>query len=128
MKLEQLEIELKKAVDGLLMMSETDEPFEFYFDEQHNASQLNEETVRKLAGMPAGYPMEAVEVDYFFRNMVKHEDEQQAKRFQHLLHLLQDNLQGVKAYRVGEQRITVLILGLTEDEIIAGLKTVLVET
>lgn len=133
MKLEQVENELKKASNGLLMISETEEPFEFYYDEMHDGEQLTEDTVRKLAGMPAGYPLEVVEVDYFFRNMTQQIDEndasqkEQSERFQVLVDRLKA-LQDVKAYRIGEQRITVLILGTTEEGKIAGLKTVLVET
>jgi hypothetical protein len=134
MEIKQLEAELKKASDGLLMMSETDEPFEFYFDEQHSGAELNEETVRKLAGMPAQYPLEVVELDYFFRNMTRSNDgdsevqRQQAQRFQILQSKLHELLYDVRAYRIGESRITVFILGKTPDGKIAGLKTVVVET
>jgi hypothetical protein len=116
------------------MRSETDEPFEFYYDEEHTAEELNEETVRKLAGMPAKYPMEVQEVEYFLRNMTKanpengEEGQRTAKRFQQLQEKLKELLQDVKAYRVGEDRISVLILGKTPDGQIAGLKTVVVET
>lgn len=134
MKLEQIETELKKASNGLLMKSETDEPFEYFYDEQHDASQLNNATVLKLAGMPAGYPMDVIDIDHFFRNMTRVQDEnvpnnkEQAQRFQQLVGKLKETLQEVKAYCIGEQRITVFILGKTEDGYIAGLKTVLVET
>jgi tRNA U34 5-carboxymethylaminomethyl modifying GTPase MnmE/TrmE len=130
MTIEQIEAELKNAINGLLMMSETDEPFEYYYDEQHDAEELNEETVRKLAGMPAQYPMEVVDLEYFFRNMTRPETvgEQQAQRFQHLQDKLRELLQDVKVYRIGENRITVFILGKSPDGKIAGLKTVVVET
>ncbi len=133
MKLEQIEKDLKNATDGLLMISETEEPFEFYHDEVHGGEHLTEDTVLKLAGMPAGYPLEVVEVDYFFRNMTQQLDaneagqEERAERFRVLVEMLK-TLQDVKAYRIGEQRVTVLIIGTTEEGKIAGLKTVLVET
>ncbi|MHC2990946.1 sugar-non-specific nuclease inhibitor NuiA-like protein [Pontibacter sp. HJ8] len=134
MELKQIEKELKDAVNGLLMQSETDEPFEFYYDEEHTVSELNEDTVRKLAGMPAQYKIEVQEVDYFLRNMTRvnsengNESQQQGIRFQQLQDKLYELLQDVKAYRVGENRISVLILGKTPDGQIAGLKTVVVET
>ncbi|WP_018477896.1 nuclease A inhibitor family protein [Pontibacter roseus] len=134
MELKQIEEELKRAFNGLLMRSETDEPFEFYYDEENTADKLNEDTVRKLAGMPAEYPLEVVEVDYFFRNMTKvnpengTEGEQQAQRFRQLQEKLQELLQDVKVYKVGEDRISVLILGKTPNGEIAGIKTVVVET
>ncbi|MFD2244738.1 nuclease A inhibitor family protein [Pontibacter ruber] len=130
MDIKQIEAELKKASNGLLMMSETDEPFEFYYDEEHVANNLDTENVLKLAGMPAEYPAEVVDLEYFFRNMTRPDvaGEQQAQGFQRLQATLHELLQDVKVYRIGENRITVFILGKTPDGKIAGLKTVVVET
>jgi hypothetical protein len=133
MTIVQLEDELNQATNGLLMMSESDEPFEFFYDEQHSGEELDEETVLKLAGMPAQYPIEVVELDYFFRNMTAPSEEgdeakARAARFQQLQARLQELLQDVKVYRIGETNITVFILGRTQQNEIAGLKTVVVET
>ena len=133
MNLEQLETELKQAVNGLLMRSETDEPFEFYYDEEHAGSKLNEETVRKLAGMPAQYPMKVVDLDEFLRSQVRPAEETpdelaRAERFRQLQAKLHELLPDVKVYRIGETRITAFILGTTQAGEIVGLKTVQVET
>ncbi|PVY38761.1 nuclease A inhibitor family protein [Pontibacter virosus] len=134
MDLKTIESELKEATDGLLMMSETDAPFEFYHAENFRNEKLDEETVLKLAAMPADYPFEEMELGYFFRNMTKSrpesgdEDGQQVGRFQNLEKKLHELLQNVKVYRVGETQKLVLILGRTPDGEIAGLKTMVVET
>ncbi|SIQ95813.1 nuclease A inhibitor family protein [Pontibacter lucknowensis] len=134
MDLKQIETELKEATDGLLMISETDAPFEFYQAENFKGETLDEETVLKLAAMPADYPFEELELGYFFRNMTHarpdagEEGMQQAKRFQHLEKKLHELLQDVKVYRVGETQKLVLILGRTPNGEIAGLKTMVVET
>ncbi|WP_161887602.1 nuclease A inhibitor family protein [Pontibacter russatus] len=133
MNLEQIETELKQAVNGLLMRSETDEPFEFFYDEEHDSTELNEETVRKLAGMPAQYPLLVVELDEFFRSQVRPAEETpdelaRAERFRQLQAKLHELLPDVKVYRIGETRISVFILGTTAAGEITGLKTVLVET
>ena len=133
MHLEQIETELRQAVNGLLMRSETDEPFEFFYDEEHDGSELNEETVRKLAGMPAQYPMEVVGLDEFFRSQVRPSEETpdeltRAERFRQLQAKLHELLPDAKAYRIGETRISVFILGTMEAGEVTGLKTVLVET
>ncbi|PKV75441.1 nuclease A inhibitor family protein [Pontibacter ramchanderi] len=134
MDLKQIETELKAATDGLLMLSETDAPFEFYLAENFQGEELNEETVLKLAGMPADYPYEEMELGYFFRNMTQARPDagekglQQANRFQNLEKKLQELLQGVKVYRIGETQKLVLILGRTPGGEIAGLKTMVVET
>jgi hypothetical protein len=133
MTIAQLESELMEASKGLLMLSESDEPFEFFYDEQHSGEELNEDTVRKLAGMPAQYPLKVEALEYFFRNMTMlseqgAEAETRATRFRALQDKLKELLQDVKAYRIGETRITVFILGRTHQNEIAGLKTVVVET
>jgi hypothetical protein len=134
MKLNEIEEQLKEATDGLLMMSETDAPFEFYHAENFKGDTLDDDTVRKLAAMPSDYPLEKVELEYFFRNMTHARPEngeegmQQAKRFENLQKKLRELLQDVQVYRIGESQIVVLILGRTPDGEIAGLKTMLVET
>ncbi|WP_299699688.1 nuclease A inhibitor family protein [uncultured Pontibacter sp.] len=135
MDLKQIETELKEASDGLLMMSETDAPFEFYHAEDLTADdELDEETVLGLAAMPAEYPMEEVDLEYFLRNMTHARPEtgdegmQLAKRFENLQKKLRELLQDVKVYRVGETQKLVLILGRTPNGEIAGLKTMVVET
>ncbi|MBF8962443.1 nuclease A inhibitor family protein [Pontibacter sp. FD36] len=134
MDLKQIETELKEATDGLLMISETDAPFEFYQAEEFQGETLDEETVLKLAAMPADYPFEEMELGYFLRNMTHarpdagDEGMQQAKRFQNLEKKLHELLQDVKVYRVGETQKLVLILGRTPGGEIAGLKTMVVET
>ncbi|MCP2044594.1 nuclease A inhibitor family protein [Pontibacter sp. HSC-36F09] len=134
MDLKTIEAELKAATDGLLMMSETDAPFEFYHAENFRHEKLDKETVLRLAGMPAEYPFEELELGYFFRNMTQARPEageegmQQANRFQHLEKKLHELLEDVKVYRVGETQKLVLILGRTSDGEIAGLKTLVVET
>lgn len=133
MSFEHIKKELTEATSGLLMMSETDEPFEIYYKARHGDSHLDEESVRKLSGMPAQYPVEVVELSHFFRNQTRSlEDTPQsaarAKRFQQLQAKLQELLQGVKVFRIGETRITAFILGTTGAGEVAGLKTVVVET
>lgn len=134
MDLKQIETELKEASDGLLMRSETDSPFEFYQAENFKDEKLDEDTILKLAAMPADYPYEEVELEYFFRNMTHarpeagDEDMQQAKRFENLQKKLRELLQDVKVYRVGEAQKLVLILGRAPGGEIAGLKTMVVET
>jgi hypothetical protein len=134
MELNEIENQLKEATDGLLMMSETDAPFEFYHAENFKGDTLDDDTVRKLAAMPSDYPLEKVELEYFFRNMTHARPEngeagmQQAKRFEQLQKKLRELLQDVQVYRIGEAQILVLILGRTSNGEIAGLKTMLVET
>lgn len=134
MNKEELENELKPFYDGLLMLSETDSPFEFYYFENTQNLPLNENTVASLAGKSSGTEIKTEELAYFFRNMTRIYPEdgpdrkQQADRFTQLQHKLEELLQDVKVYKADEISITAYILGQTPNGDIAGLRTVVVET
>ncbi|RAU83138.1 nuclease A inhibitor family protein [Pontibacter arcticus] len=134
MTTEQLEQELNRASDGLLMLSETDAPFEVFVHEQPAGNELTHDDIVKLAGKPSDYGVKVEELDYFFRNMTNLSDAEepqkaeQAQRFRNLQNTLQNLLTDVKVYRVGERNISVFILGKTADGTIAGLKTLVIET
>lgn len=134
MNKEELENELKPFYDGLLMMSETDSPFEFYYFENTKDLPLNENTVASLAGKSSGTEIKTEELSYFFRNMTRLYPEdgpdrkQQADRFTQLQQKLEEVLQDVKVYKADEISITAYILGQTPNGDIAGLRTVVVET
>ena len=134
MNKEQLEETLKQLTDGLLMMSETDAPFEFFYFENPERQSLSKETVAHIAGKTNSDEIETQELDYFFRNMVRlyPEDnearQQEVARFQELQQRLHELLQDVQVYRASAIGTTVYILGKTENGDIAGLRTFVVET
>lgn len=134
MNQQQLEQELKPLYDGLLMRSETDNPFEFYYFNNTQNLPLNPDTVAKLAGKSNGAEIRIEPLDYFFRNMVRLYPEdgearrQEAERFKRLQQRLQELLQNVQVFKADEISITAYILGQLPNGDIAGLRTVVVET
>lgn len=134
MNKQELENTLKQLTDGLLMRSETDAPFEFFYFENPEGMPLNKETVAHIAGKTTSSEIGTEELDYFFRNMVRTypedgpERQQEARRFQELQQTLQQLLRDVKVYRAGDRSITVYILGNTGNGDIAGIRTLIVET
>lgn len=131
---EQLQNELKPIYDGLLMRSETDSPFEFYYFENTQGLPLNADTVAKLAGKTTGDEIKTEPLDYFFRNMKRLYPEdgevrkKEAERYNLLENRLQELLRDVQVYKADEISITAYILGQTQNGDIAGLRTVVVET
>jgi hypothetical protein len=131
---EQLKNELQPYYDGLMMLSETDNPFEFYFFRNSQNLPLNTDTVASLAGKSSGSEIRTEELDYFFRNMVRvypedaDDRKQDAERFKKLQHKLQELLQDLKVFKADEISITAYILGKTPNGDIAGLRTIVVET
>jgi hypothetical protein len=121
---------LKQATDGLLMISESEYPFEVFAWE---SGQLNLTTVLKKTGHSQETLVKVVEIDDFFRNSVTaedwHEDEEKAtvKKFQNLVNVLKTNLTDLQVYRIGSKEIDVYIFGTTPDGI-AGISTKVIET
>ena len=124
---------LQSAADGLLFLSETDAPLTPFIWPADKDEKLTPELVGKLAGAPANTPIKSVKLETFFRPATQeeewHNDEEkaQAQRFQTLVTVIKDTLEGIKVFRVGETNIDVYIVGTVEGGY-AGLKTNIVET
>ncbi|MBC1218672.1 nuclease A inhibitor family protein [Nostoc sp. UCD121] len=122
---------LKEASTGLLMMSESDYPFEVV--QWEGAAPATPEKILQLTGSQ-NLPVEVVELDYLFRNCAFEQEwhndsqKQDVKRFQTLIQTLKDNLSDIKVYRVGQINIDAYIIGQTKDGDLAGVVTKLVET
>ncbi|MBC5773551.1 sugar-non-specific nuclease inhibitor NuiA-like protein [Pontibacter sp. KCTC 32443] len=131
---EQLQGELMPLIDGLLMRSETDSPFEFYYFDNTQNLPLDAETAAKLTGKTNSTEIKTEPLDYFFRNMVRlypedgEDRKQEAQRFALLQQKLQELLRDVQVYKADEISITAYILGTTPEGDIAGIRTVVVET
>ncbi|MEH2155649.1 nuclease A inhibitor family protein [Nostoc sp.] len=124
---------LKQSSADLLMMSESDYPFEvFLWTDQANA--LTTQKLLQLTDHPQDSSVEEVALDYLFRNCAFEQewhDEQQkqnVKKFQTFVQTLKDNLNEIKVYRIGTIDIDVYIIGKTPSGDIAGLSTKVVET
>ncbi|TXK29678.1 sugar-non-specific nuclease inhibitor NuiA-like protein [Pontibacter qinzhouensis] len=129
-----LQQELEKAAEGLLFMSETDAPLQFYYHETATAEPVDEELIATLAGKTAGKEVVTEDLTHFFRNMTNpHPDAGEemlanAGKFQKLVATLQEHLTEVTVYKIQEQATKVLILGKTASGAIAGYETLVVET
>ena len=113
---------LQKASKGLQYTSETEAGFEPFLWE---ADKLTKDRLLELAGAEEGTAVEEDTLDRFFR-AVPAEDR---AKFDRLAKALQDQLSGIKVYRVGDEaEKEVYIVGRTKDGEWAGLKTEVVET
>jgi histidine triad (HIT) family protein len=114
---------LKQASKGLMMPSESDAPFTaFAWDD---SGDLTHERLLKLAKEPAGSAVEEDSLDNLLRT-VPTEDRQ---KFDPLRKTLQEQLSGVKVFKVGDEaERRVYIVGKTKEGKWAGLRTTVVET
>ncbi|MEH2010586.1 nuclease A inhibitor family protein [Nostoc sp.] len=122
---------LKEASTGLLMMSESDYPFEVV--QWEGAAPATQEKILQLTGSQ-DLPIEVVDLDYLFRNCVFEQEwhnelqKKDVQKFQTLVQTLKDNLSDISVYRVGKINIDAYIIGKTQDGDLAGVVTKLVET
>lgn len=124
---------LTKASKGLLYPSETDEPFTT-FSWKEAEGELTKEKLLQRARKPAGSPVREVPLRDFFKDLTTaqdwHGEEEKAavEKYGNLLAVIRQNLSDVKVFKVGATKVSVFIVGKTEEGDWAGLKTTAVET
>ncbi|MEH2449943.1 nuclease A inhibitor family protein [Nostoc sp.] len=122
---------LKEASTGLLMMSESDYPFEVV--QWEGAAPATQEKILQLTGSQ-DLPIEVVDLDYLFRNCAFEQEwhnelqKKDVQKFKTLVQTLKDNISDISVYRVGKINIDAYIIGQTKDGDLAGVVTKLVET
>lgn len=129
----QLIEQLTEAVADLLWLSEADYPWQVIWLPEA-ITDLNCQTLLQYYNYPPTSKIITTTVDSFLASaVVKQEwyDEAetiQAQRYHNLWELLQENLQDIQVYLVGETEIDVYLLGVTEYRTIVGISTKIVET
>lgn len=125
---------LKEASDGLYCLSEADYPFEAFLWEDQTKEPLTVERLVQQVGHPQDTPVEVIELVQFFEGSTEEQDwygpeeKEMVAKYQNLVKTLEDNLQDIKVYRVGEVKIDVYIIGKTGSSALAGLSTKVLET
>ncbi|MBH8555862.1 nuclease A inhibitor family protein [Nostocaceae cyanobacterium CENA357] len=125
---------LKQATDSLLMMSESEYPFEVFVWSNEGQEPLTNQKLLQLTGNSQETSIETVELNYFFRNCVDHKEwhdetqKQNVQKFQLLVKILKDNLNDIQVYRIGTININVYIVGKTPSKDLAGISTQVIET
>jgi histidine triad (HIT) family protein len=115
---------LEKASKGLLLPSESEAPFQPFLWQDAGAK-LSRARLRELMNADEGESVEELSLDELFQT-VPSEDQ---KTFQKLADTLEQQLSGVKVYKVGDEpERKVYIVGKTADGALAGLQTTVVET
>lgn len=123
---------IQQASQGLLMMSESDYPFQTFHWIDAPASIENK--LLQETGHDANTLIETTTLDHFFRNMTSAGDradarqQETAARFTLLKNTLLQKLSGIVVYRIGTIQVDAFILGKLADGSYAGLRTRLVET
>jgi hypothetical protein len=112
---------LKKATQGLLYPSESDEPFEPFVWKPTTNDPAKEIAARS----PPGAKVREQSVDDFFAALATTED---AVRYAALRRELESRLKGLRVFRVGEIEVAVYLIGKAPTSEWAGVRTTSIET
>ena len=122
---------LNEASAGLFYLSESDYPFEVVSLE---AAINVEDALRTLLEKRNETPVKIESLEQFLRNMTtlhpsaSSEQQNTVQRYIHLKQVLQEELQDVAVYLLGEIEIDAFILGRTGEGSYAGLRTKVIQT
>ena len=119
---------LEELTEGLLYMSETDAPLEFYQLDSAAARQWPPAAVAQfleLIGEDPGEPIQAIPPEQFFEELRQGNDPDQVQALQTAF---SEELEELRCYRVGEVEIQIYLLGRDRPGRVVGLNTLSVET
>lgn len=125
---------LKQASKNLVMMSESEYPYEVVLWSNQGQEPLTNQKLLQLTAHSPETSIETVDINYFFRNCAEEKEwhdevqKQDVEKFQSLLQTLKDNLHEIQVYRIGTINIDVYIIGKTPSGDLAGISTKIVET
>lgn len=127
-----IQAQLSPLLAGLFFLSESQAPLEPVSCPRPAGALPSPELLTAL-GEPATAPVQVVELPYFLRNHTSPTgvlgDAALAARYQALLDFMTQQLGAVQVYRVGsEPQIHAYALGEVAGKLLAGFKTVLIET
>ena len=108
--------QLKRATAGLLVMSESDYPFEII--QWDGSTVINPEFLRSLTYEPEESSVEETSLEQFLAS----------GPFEHLERLLRKHLTDLKVYKVGVINIPVYIIGKSPEGSWLGLSTRVIQT
>lgn len=129
---EQILSELEQVSGGLMFVSESDSPFETVRWE--GVAEVSAPYLRGLSGQSEETLVQTETVEDFFRAAASEADWKgaaelaTARKYQTLIRVLEENLEDVRVYRVGEINIKVYIVGRSAAGNWLGLSTRVVET
>jgi hypothetical protein len=124
---------LKHSSAGLMMMSESEYPFEV-INWGSKCEPLTTQKILQITNHSQDELVEEVELEYFFKNIAFEQEwhdehqKQEVVKFQTLLNILKNNLKEIQVYRVGTTNIDVYIIGKTSTDELIGLSTKAIET
>ena len=125
---------LAAAVEGLLLPSEADHPFEVVEWEHAATALATAASFKKLVGAPAKARAESLDAEKFLaphcadREGLDDEGKAMAAKYRALREVLHAELHDLRVFRIGALRITTYLVGRLGSGDVVGLKALQIET
>lgn len=122
--------EVEKLTEGLLYMSETDEPLKYFELDKEAARQWPPQTAAQfleMIGEAPKTPLQEITLEKFFEALSEGNEESE-DQVEALRQAFMDNLENIRLHRVGEIEVEIYLLGKDDSGNVCGLQTLSVET
>jgi len=124
--------EISRSCEGLIYISETDEPITAFLSERR-ADEKPEKTLLQLS-TKTNEQVEEINFDNFFERLTGEKDwhgakeKERVQKFRALKKTLEDNLTQLKVLKFGRVRKDIFVVGRDKDNRLLGVRTESVET
>ncbi|MGB7202723.1 MAG: nuclease A inhibitor family protein [Pyrinomonadaceae bacterium] len=124
--------EISRSCEGLIYISETDEPITAFLSERR-ADEKPEKTLLQLS-TKTNEQVEEINFDNFFERLTGERDwhgakeKERVQKFRALKKTLEDNLTQLKVLKFGRVRKDIFVVGRDKDNRLLGVRTESVET
>ena len=124
--------EISRSCEGLIYISETDEPITAFLSERR-ADEIPEKTLLQLS-TKTNEQVEEIDFDNFFERLTGERDwhgakeKERVQKFRALKKTLEDNLTQLKVLKFGRVRKDIFVVGRDKDNRLLGVRTESVET
>jgi nucleosome binding factor SPN SPT16 subunit len=124
--------EISRSCEGLIYISETDEPITAFLSERR-ADEKPEKTLLQLS-TKTNDQVEEINFDNFFERLTGEKDwhgakeKERVQNFRALKKTLEDNLTQLKVLKFGRVRKDIFVVGRDKDNRLLGVRTESVET
>jgi hypothetical protein len=124
--------QIARCCVGLVYISETDSPIKVFTG--GTSDSLDTASILAITRSAGNAPVLEVDVEKFFLRLTKTEawhnaaQRVQTKKFLELEKLLEENLHGLKVFKIGRVNLTIYAVGLDHDNNVVGISMRAVET
>lgn len=123
---------IEQSVKDLWYMSETDAEIQVFIGKK--AESVTKESLSEQINISSATKIEEKKTTDFFKNLTEiqdwygDEEKETAEKFSTLEKILEENLEDLKVFKVGQIELDIYVVGLDSQNVLTGITTKAVET